>query len=81
MRGRLFEAAVRTAEKVNAAKAIEEVAWREWLASDTAENKATFLAARTAWLQATREWRMAAHEAETVVKLAGAKNRQLEKVR
>lgn len=62
-----FEAAIRTAERVNAAKVMEEVAWHNWLASDTVENKAIFLAARAAWLQAVREWKVAVNEASQTV--------------
>ena len=55
----LFEASVRAAEAVNAAKTAEESAWQVWLESNTVENKATFLAARAAWLKAVRDWKLA----------------------
>ncbi|MBF0461427.1 MAG: hypothetical protein HQL87_08525 [Magnetococcales bacterium] len=54
----LFTATVRAAEAVNAAKTAEETAWQEWLVSNTAANKATFLAARAAWLKAVRDWKL-----------------------
>ena len=54
----LFEASVRAAEAVNAAKTAEETAWQEWLVSNTAANKAAFLAARTSWLKAVRDWKL-----------------------
>ena len=63
----LFDASVRAAEAVNAAKAAEETAWQEWLESNTVENKATFLAARAAWLQAVRDWKLAVAVASRVV--------------
>ncbi len=70
----LFDAAVRTAEMANTAKAAEEAAWHNWVAANTPENKVAFLAARAAWLQAVRDWKVAMQEAEAVA--GGAKQRQ-----
>ena len=63
MENTLFESAVRAAEKANAAKACEEMAWQAWLASNTAANEAAFFAANALWLQAVKEWMLAVNEA------------------
>lgn len=80
MKSTLFEAAVRAAEKANAAKACEEKAWQVWLTSNTDTNEAAFFAANAEWLQAVKEWMVtvnaaaeaAAHEAETTAEQAAA---------
>ena len=64
--GTSFEASGRAAERVNAAKVAEGTAWQVWLESNTVENKATFLAARAAWLKAVRDWKLAVAAASKV---------------
>ena len=72
----LFEASVRAAEAVNAAKTAEETAWQEWLVSNTAANKATFLAARAAWLKAVRDWKLAVAAASKVAAVPTSRTAQ-----
>ncbi|MEO5354460.1 MAG: hypothetical protein H7835_14760 [Magnetococcus sp. XQGC-1] len=63
MENTLFQLAVRAAEKANAAKAREEMAWQAWLTANTSANEAAFFAANAAWLQAVKEWMLAVNEA------------------
>ena len=60
----LFEAAVRAAEKANAAKNTMEIAWQTCLTSHTDENEVAFFAANEAWIQSVREWMSAANMAK-----------------
>jgi hypothetical protein len=74
----LLDAAIRTATAVNHAKAAEEAAWHNWVAANTPENKTVFLAARAAWLQAVRDWKMAMQEAEAVATETGWQREETE---
>ncbi|WP_130472923.1 hypothetical protein [Candidatus Magnetaquicoccus inordinatus] len=53
------DSALWTAEIVRIAKKVEQIAWQNWLAANTAANKAIYLAARTARLRAMSDWRYA----------------------